>query len=483
MFLYAKPTLSATVVACAEANEETLAKMIEDLVTQAPTDSTPICPVIFDPDTQQLAEEHSVNFAESKHNVFTPPLVVWGWLTQVFSPAKSCVAAVARIIVLRVALGGSPCSANDGAYCKARSKLPESFLRCLALQVGTQAERDAPADWLWKGRRVLLADGLECSMPDTPENQGEYPQSSSQKKGLGFPQIRMVVLLVFATACVVGCAMGPRQGKQTGETALFRQLSDAIGAADVVVADRYYCTYWHIALLKVRGADSVLRLHAKRKYDFRRGKRLGSGDHQVTWHKPARPEWMDEGTYQSIPETLSMREVKVRVCCPGYRVREMVIATTLLDAAKYRKQEIADLYHKRWHVELDIRSIKQTMKMDILSCKTPEMVRKEIWIHILGYNQIRKTMAESARASKVLPRQLSFAAAMQTLDAFRVLLTLSDEQQRIGFLRLILVILSTHEVGNRPGRREPRKVKRRPKPYGRLMVPRDEARAELTGKK
>ncbi len=456
MFLYAKSALSTPVAACLAADEETLADLLEDLDDERTADPAPVAPVTFDAHTQQLAEEHAVQFADGEHHIFTPALVVWGWLTQVFSPAKSCFAAVARIIVLRVAMGGTPCSANDGAYCKARSKLPESFLRGLALHVGTQAERAAPADWLWNGRRVLLADGLECSMPDTPSNQAQYPQSSSQKKGLGFPQIRLVVLLAFATACVVGCAMGPRQGKETGETALFRKLSDAIGIGDVVVADRYYCTYWHIALLQARGADSVLRLHARRKYD------------------------LDEDVYQSLPETLSMREVKVQIRCPGYRVRQMVVATTLLDAAKYPKSEIADLYHKRWHVELDIRSIKQTMKMDILSCKTPEMVRKEIWIHILGYNQIRKTMAESAQASQVLPRQLSFALAMQTWDAFRVLLTLSDEKQRVRFVELILVILSTREVGNRPGRREPRQVKRRPKPYGRLMVPRDQARARLT---
>jgi hypothetical protein len=490
VFSYASSTFTATVEACRAASGLPLAGIIDDPDVQQLLDPDVQQlldlahgqPLAFEPDVQTLADEQQVHFAAGDDDVYTPPVVIWGWLTQIFSPAKSCVAAVARIIVLRVAMGLTPCSAHDGAYCKARSKLPESFLKCLTVRMGAQVERQASEDWRWKGRRVLLADGLECSLPDTPANQAQYPQSRSQKPGLGFPPIRLVVLLAFATAGVIDCAMGPRQGKETGETALFRQLL-AIGAGDVVVADRYYCTYWHIALLKGRGADSVLRLHARRKYDFRKGKRLSVGDHQVTWQKPAKPEWMDQDTYQSLPETLSMREVKVTVRCPGFRVREMVVATTLLDATKYTKQELADLYHKRWHVELDIRSIKQTLKMDILSCKSPEMVRKEIWIHLLGYNQIRKMMATAALAGQTLPRQLSFAAAVQTLEAFRLLLALSDAKQRAQFVSIIVVALSSHEVGNRPGRREPRRVKRRPKPYGRLMVPRAQARAQLLNTK
>jgi hypothetical protein len=325
---------------------------------------------------------------------------------------------------------------------------------------------------------VLLADGVACSMPDTQANQRDYPQPASQKPGLGFPLIRLVVLLTFATAALVGAALGPHQGKEAGETALFRQLLDQVRAGDVVVADRYYCSYWLLALLLERDADAAFRLHQRRLYDFRRGRRLGPGDHVVSWSKPARPAWMDEATYQRLPEQLTIREVRVVVDNPGYRSREILVATTLTDAREYRKGDIADLYHQRWHVELDIRSIKQTLKMDILSCKTPEMVRKEVWAHLLAYNLVRQAMAQAARVSRLRPRQLSFAGAVQTLNALRWALLLGDPERQADLVRAVLLALSSHRVGNRPGRCEPRKVKRRPKGYPRLMKPRAQARAE-----
>ena len=330
----------------------------------------------------------------------------------------------------------------------------------------------------------LLADGTECSMPDTPANQAEYPQPGSQKQGLGFPMIRLVVLLTFATAALVGCAMGPRKGKETGETALFRQmLGEEILPGDVVVTDRYHCSWWQIALLEKRGADACSRLHARRKYDFRKGQRLGQGDHIVTWDKPERPQWLDEETYQALPDTLTMREVKVELRWPGRRTRQIIVATTLLDPVQYSKSDIAELYSYRWHVELDIRAIKQTLKMDILSCKTPEMVRKEVWTHLLAYNLTRQVMAQAAVGSKLTPRQLSFAGAVQTMNAFRWLLLLAEPGRAAELATVVWVAVRTHEVGKRPGRCEPRKVKRRPKAHGRLMRPRAQERARLLGGK
>lgn len=329
-----------------------------------------------------------------------------------------------------------------------------------------------------------MADGAEVTGPDTPANQAEYPQPSSQKQGLGFPMIRLVVLLTFATAGVVGCASGPHQGKETGETALFRSLLEQLRRGDVVVADRYYCSYWLLALLADQDVDVCFRLHQRRKYDFRRGKRLGKGDHVVSWPKPARPEWMDEETYSRLPDSLEVREVRATVDNPGYRSKEIIIATTLLDATHYSRGDIADLYHKRWHVELDIRSIKQTLKMDVLSCKTPEMLRKEIWVHLLAYNLVRQVMAQSARQGKCEPRQLSFAGAVQTLGAFRWALLLAEKEQYGILAGALLLAVGTHRVGKRPGRCEPRKVKRRPSSLGKLMHPRSEEKERLmSGKK
>jgi hypothetical protein len=428
---------------------------------------------------EELCDPEGVHFAQGGADVWTPAVTLWAFLAQCLSGHKSCVAAVARVLVLRVALGRPPCSAATGAYCKARAKLPEALLRRLTLQVGNAVEDQAPDGWRWHRRRVLLADGAECSMPDTEANQQEYPQPGSQKPGLGFPLIRLVVLLTFASAALVGAALGPHQGKGTGETALFRELLGQVRAGDVVVADRYYCSWWLLALLRERGADVCFRLHQRRQYDFRRGRRLGTGDHVVSWPKPARPAWMDQETYERLPDTLTIREVRVAVDNPGYRSREILVATTLVDAREYRKGDIADLYHQRWHVELDIRALKQTLKMDVLSCKSPEMVRKEVWAHLLAYNLVRQALAAAAGAGKTTPRRLSFAGAVQTLNAFRWALLFSDGPRRDDLVRAVLLALATHTVGERPGRCEPRKVKRRPKGYGRMSKPRAQERAEL----
>lgn len=447
------------------------------------SESLPFADVLDDDLILQFCDEDSVHFAQADDEIYSPAVTLWAWLSQCLSDSKSCVCAVARVLVYRVATGLAACSANPGAYCKARAKLPEPFLRRLTYRVGSATEDAAPDLWRFKGRRVLLADGAEVTGPDTPANQAEYPQPTSQKKGLGFPMIRLVVLLAFATAGVVGCAMGPYAGKETGETALFRSLLGQLRRGDVVVADRYYCSYWLLALLTAQDVDVCFRLHQLRKYDFRRGKRLGKGDHVVHWSKPKRPDWMDEETYAGLPECLEVREVRAVIDNPGYRSKEIIIATTLLGAGIYAKSDISDLYHKRWHAELDIRSIKQTLKMDVVTCKSPEMMRKEVWAHLLAYNLVRKVMAQAALQGERMPRELSFAGAVQTLGAFRWVLLLVEG--RCGILAgALLVAIGSHRVGNRPGRCEPRKVKRRPKSLGKLMRPRSEEKERLmSGKK
>lgn len=428
---------------------------------------------------QRVADDQQVRFAGGPRDIFTPALTLWGFLAQVLSGSKSCVAAVARIMVLRVGLSLPPCSANTGAYCKARHKLPEPFLRELTHIVGAAVEDQAPESWRWHGQRVLLVDGFTCTLPDTKANQAAYPQPSAQKPGLGFPMIRAVVLLTFATACVLDAAVGPYQGKETGETALFRQLLDRLRPGDVVVADRYYCSYWLIVLLQQRGVAVVFRLHQLRHYDFRRGRRLGSDDHVVVWTKPQRPKWLDAQQYAALPDTLTVRELRFRVTQKGCRSKEIVVATTLCDAAAHSKEELADLYHQRWQVELDIRAIKQTLKMDQLSCKTPAMVRREFWVHLLGYNLVRKVMAEAAWCKGLCPRQLSFAGALQILEQCRWLQLFGSEEMRRVVTVVLWLAVATHEVGKRPGRVEPRRVKRRPKSYPPLRQPRREAQAEL----
>jgi hypothetical protein len=441
-------------------------------------DGLPFADVLTEQDIQAACDTEGVHFGQGEHDVYTPAVTLWAFLAQCLSASKSCVAAVARVLVLRVALGLPVCSAGTGAYCKARAKLPEAFLRRLTLHVGVGVEDEAPDEWRWHDRRVILADAFESSMPDTEANQNEYPALRHQQPGLTFPHLRVVVLLTFATACLVGAALGPVKGKGTGETELFRTLLDHLRVGDVVVADRYYCTWWIVALLAQCGVEVCFRLHHRRKYDFRRGRRLGKGDHVVSWPRPPRPSWMDPETYARLPMSLEMREVRVVVAERGCRVRSFVAATTLREEAEYSAADIGDLYHQRWHVELDIRAIKVTLKMDILSCKTPAMIRKEVWTHLLVYNLTRKVLAQAALAGEVTPRQLSFAGAVQTLDAFRWLLVAGMEGEDSRVVAVLLLAVGTHRVGNRPGRVEPREVKRRPKGK-RMMRPRAQRRAEL----
>lgn len=278
---------------------------------------------------------------------------------------------------------------------------------------------------------------------------------------------------------VCDMASGPYQGKETGETALFRELLGRLRVDDIVVADRYFCSYFLICLLLELGVDFVVRLHQRRTADFRRGRRLGRGDHVVVWRRPERPEWMDEETYQRLPETIEVREVAVQVNQPGFRVDSFVVVTTLLDAETYTTEDLAELYHARWLAELDIRAIKCNMGMDVLRCKTPEMVRREIWTCLLAYNLIRKTILEAALQAGLSPRQLSFTAAMQKIAASYLVLALVDETTAVPLILKHLGDLAGHQVGNRPNRVEPRAVKRRPQPLALLSKPRAEARAHL----
>ena len=412
--------------------------------------------------------------------VYTTPVTLWAFLSQVLfaKEQRSCRAAVARVVVLCVALGREPCSDNTGAYCRARSRLPLALIQKLTYHIADAAEDQMPHALLWKGRHVDLIDGTTTSTPDTQALQAKYPQSKSQKPGLGFPIIRLVVLFSLATGMIRGLGMGPCAGKQTGETALLRQLFDRLRSGNVVLADRYFCSYFMIALLGARGIDIVTRQHQLRTSDFRRGRRLGPGDHIVAWQRPQRPKWMDQDTYDSMPETLAVREISVQVHEPGCRVKNLIVVTSLTDAEIYTRDDIAELYHRRWLAELDIRAIKISLGMDVLRCKTPAMVEKEIWACALAYNLIRQSMLQAAILNGKSPRQLSFTAAMQKIAASWGILLMCDEGRSQLLIDTHLSHMAKQLVGNRPGRVEPRAIKRRPKPHKLLTKPRTQARAE-----
>jgi putative transposase len=431
---------------------------------------------------QQALVDEKVDFGDTETSVFTPAMTLWAFLSQVLEEDKSCRAAVSRVLALRVASGQSACSQDTAAYCRARAKLPATVLQRLALEAAHNLEGQVPKDWLWHGKHVVLVDGTTLTMPDTPANQEAFPQMSSQEPGLGFPILRMVVLLSLATASLLGMALAPYEGKETGETALLRTLFDQLKHGDVLVADRYYCSYWLVAMAQAKGVDVVFRMHHLRDYDFRRGQRLGEDDHVVSWQRPRRPDWMDQETYESMPATVTVRELGINITTPGCRTPKVAVATTLLDGVIYPKHEIGDLYHDRWHAELDLRAIKQSLHMEHLRCCSPFMVAKEIWVHFLGYNLVRKVSCQAALQEELHPREVSFTATKQMLNAARGQLTQASAPARVQQGQELLKALGNERVGNRPDRYEPRCVKRRPKQYKHLRKPRAEARAELLNK-
>jgi hypothetical protein len=418
-----------------------------------------------------------------RDRLYPPAVTVWIFLSQVLDAAHCCRQAVARFLAWRVGQGLAPCSADAGAYCKARGRLAEGVLARLARDAGRRPADDAPDAWRWRGRTVKVVDGTTVALADTPANQREYPQPRSQKPGVGFPLVRMVVLFALATGTALDAAMGPYRGKRTGESALFRGLHDCLQTGDVLLADRYYCSYFEMVLVRQRGCDALFRMHQRRRVDFRRGRRLGSSDHIVTWAKPARPEWLTLQEYARLPAELTVREVRVWINRPGYRTRVLVVATTLLDQEQFSWREAAALYGARWYAELDLRAIKDTLQMGVLRGKTPAMARKEVWAHLLAYNLIRGVMAQAAQEVGLLPWQVSFAGAVQTVTAFAPLAWTAQAEAWEEIGQRLRAALAEHRVNDRPGRCEPRAQKRRPQTYPLLNEPRDRARERLTAKR
>lgn len=417
-----------------------------------------------------------------RERVYSPMVTLWAFLSQVMARKdSSCRDAVSRVLAHRVARGEAACSPDTSSYCEARARLPESVLSGLTRDVGQELHRQAPEEWLWHGRRVAIVDGSTLTMDDTPENQQEYPQSRNQKPGLGFPQMRFVVMLSLAVGTVLECAMGAARGKQTGEQSLFRQMWDALQPGDIVLADRLYDAYRDIAGLKQRGIDSVFGKKQSRHCDFRRGRSLGKDDHIVVWKKPAydSSRFESRAQWEALPDEMEMRELRTVVRRKGYRTRTVTLVTTLLDAEAYPAEDLTDLFSQRWHCELDLRSIKQSLGMHHLKCKTPEMVRKELWAHLLAYNLIRVRMAQAAARHGAEPRKLSFSAAQTLMRSFSPHLERTTGAEHLRIEGELLKAIACARIKHRPGRKEPRAVKRRIQKYSYLTKPRTRARKGL----
>jgi hypothetical protein len=416
----------------------------------------------------ELFEQTESLLPPHRERLFAPTETLSMFLAQALSADRSCQNAVNEAAVRRM-VGALPrCSTHTGAYCRARQRLPMEIVRALARQSGRRVAARTPEPWRWRGRPVRLVDGTTVLLPDTPANQSAYPQPCSQKAGLGFPLCRLVGVVCLGSGAVLDSATGRYQGKGGDEQSLLRSILDCLERGDVLLGDAYYATYFLLCALRERGIDAVFEQYGarRRSTDFRCGQRLGSRDHLIVLEKPAiKPDWMSPADYEQAPDTVTVREL---------RTGGKTLVTTLLCPRQTGKSALKRLYRDRWHIELDLRNIKTTLGMERLSCLSPEMAIKEIWVYLLAYNLIRLLMAQAARLVERLPRQLSFKHTVQLCIAWDH----HDRSHEDPFQGL-LVLIAQQRVGDRPGRIEPRAIKRRPKCYPLLTTPRELARAQV----
>jgi hypothetical protein len=421
-----------------------------------------------------LSKEWLTSFAESmpvrRDTIYTPLVTLRLFMQQVLSDDASCNAVVARFILERVDQGYEQVSSNSGPYCGARNRLPLELLVEGVKETGVKVARAAKA-WTWRGFNVILADGTTSLMPDTEENQQRYPQEPTQKEGLGFPIVRIGALISLATGAVLDYALAPYEGKGTGETSLLSRMWSTLKPRDLLLADRYYATYAILALALQGGVEILMQSHAKRKLDYRKGCKLGKYDHLIEWLKPKhKPIWMSEEAYSALPDKITVRE---------FRVNGIDFVTTLVDAKRHPKKELAKLYRERWKVEVDIRSIKTHMGMEMLRCKTPDMVEKEIAVNLLAYNLIRDTITQAALEHDKAPRDISFRGAVQLILAHAASVIGVANQFLKRRVDAIMYAIASNVIGNREQSPQPRAIKRRPKNYSFLNEPREEACAKL----
>jgi Transposase DDE domain len=430
-----------------------------------------------------LKREYVLNVLEAeghayRNRVFCPLVTLWAWLSQCLSQDKSLNEAVSRILAHRVSIGLPPCSASSAGYTRARIRFPGNAMTRMAKEIGRNVHDSADRSWKWRGREVFLADGTGFTMPDTPENQLAWPQSNRAPTGVGFPIIRAVVLISLATGAVINMAFARYKGKGTGEINLLQSMLGSLSPGNIVVADRYYPSFATVAMLQGVGVDLVSVSHHTRKIDFSTGQILGPKDHIVEWPRPQSRRYIDPKVHASLPISVMVREFAIEIEDRDGGKREAVVISTIVDPS-VPKDELAELYWQRWNCELDIRSIKHSLNMDVLRCKTPAMIRKEIWCHLLAYNLLRGTMVESAKRSNILPRQLSVKGTMQAVESFTPAMMAAPENKNI--FDALLMTVSAHRVKNRPGREEPRFKKRRPGWTTYMTVPRHKSKRRLNG--
>jgi hypothetical protein len=419
------------------------------------------------------ASEKGVN---SRDRSLPPRVTFWAFVAQVMNPGSSCRETVRKVEAWwRWAQKDRSGSLSASAYCQARARLDKATLALIGGQIALTLERHTlrAEHWL-KGRTVKIVDGTTVSMPDTPENQSAWPQPTSQKPGLGFPQMKLAGLFSLASGALLDHATGDLH---VHENQLFRQMWIRLSRGDIILADRGFCSYGALANLSRRGVDSVMRLHQARAIDFRKGRRLGEDDRLVIWERPPKPPTaFSPQEFDALPQTLVVRLIRLRVAAEGFRTRTVVVATTLLDPELYPADAIRALYAERWGVELHFHQIKTLMSLDILRCKSPDLIEKELLIHLIAYNLVRVLMQRSAHLHHVSLERISFKGSLDTARHFADVIHAASssprKQQRL--IDDMLALIASDLLPGRPGRSEPRAKKRRPKNFQLLTKPRSQ---------
>ena len=412
-----------------------------------------------------------------KQRLFDPVVTLWAFLSQVLDTDKSCHNAVSKVIAYLIEEGVEIPSTDTSAYCQARARLPEKLLEQLFGQTAQNLEEKVTIEHLWCGRHVKVIDGSTVSMPDTVENQSAYPQPSNQKPGCGFPIAKIGVLFSLATGAAVALCIDVLN---THDLKLARQLYQFLNPLDILVGDRAFCAYADIAAIKNLDCDAVFRKHQSRTTSMRKGKIIGDCDKLITWNKPNKcPKGLSKNEFEALPQTITLREIYYYIIIPGFRTGRVSLITTLLDTTTYSSLEIVGLYGKRWDVELNLRHLKTTLGMDVLRCKTPSMVRKEIYVYLLAYNLLRSLMWLAGTTYSTPPLRLSLQGTRHHLNNFIPQLLAAASTQCLPVYRTLLKVIAHKAVPERPGRSEPRVRKRRPKAYPLMTKPRHELREQL----
>jgi hypothetical protein len=397
----------------------------------------------------------------SRQRIFTVRRTFFGFLYQALNPQCPCREIVRQIQALLALHDQRQTDEGTSAYCQARKRLPLDMLCRLRVALAVAGDKTAH---LWNGLRPKLIDGTTTSLPDTPKNQHAYPQTRSQKPGCGFPLLKLVGVFSLATGVLLDYAKG---NKHESEQRLLKRLLDQFQPGDLAVADRGFCTYVLLSLLLRRKVASLFRLHQNRSADLRKGKALGKNDRLCTWRKPSeKPVWLPRSWWKKIPAQLIVRVIRFQLSSPGYRPKSLTLVTTLLDAQKYPAPQIAQLYARRWQIELWFRDIKSSLGMEFLRCKSPQLVHKELEMFFIAYNLIRCLIVQAGSINDVALERISFKGTVDSVRQFSLAIAQArSKKKQHQLIARLLEVIACDQVPHRPDRREPRALKRRPKQF------------------